>query len=83
MKPTALDILRKRADAAGLANVHCFKGMIEDYEEPFDVALALHACGNATDFALLRAAKQRAGYIVCPCCVGEWWLGMRCMWGMR
>ena len=47
------------------------QGMIEQYKEPYDVALGLHACGNATDFVLLSAEKHRAAYVVCPCCVGK------------
>jgi hypothetical protein len=35
------------------------------------VALGLHACGSATDHALLQAVKQRAAFIVSPCCVGK------------
>jgi hypothetical protein len=45
--------------------------MIEQYAEPFDVALALHACGNATDYALLSAVDRRAAFVACPCCVGK------------
>ncbi len=41
MKPAALAILRQRAAVAGLSNVETFVGMIEEYEQPFDVALAL------------------------------------------
>jgi hypothetical protein len=37
----------------------------------FDVALALHACGNATDYCLLQAQRARAAFIVSPCCVGK------------
>lgn len=44
--------------------------MVEHYDDPFDVCLALHACGNATDFALLQAQQRRAAYVVSPCCVG-------------
>ena len=46
--------------------------MIEEFEQPFDVALALHACGNATDLAMLQAQRQGAAYAVSPCCVGGW-----------
>lgn len=70
MKPAAVAILLERARAAGLANVSAARCMIEEYAAPFDVALALHACGNATDAALLLAARQRAAYVVSPCCVG-------------
>lgn len=33
--------------------------------------MALHACGHATDLALLQALRWRAGYVVSPCCVGK------------
>lgn len=52
MKPAALQLLQQRAAAAGLCNVAVFQGMIEQFDEAFDVALALHACGNATDHVL-------------------------------
>lgn len=71
MKPAALQLLQQRAAAAGLSNVHAFEGMIEQYREPFDVALGLHACGNATDHVLQLAVQQQAAFIVSPCCVGE------------
>jgi hypothetical protein len=70
MSPTALTILATRAEAAGLSNVSTWRGMIEDYPAPFRVALALHACGNATDHSLLLAERHRAAYVVSPCCVG-------------
>jgi hypothetical protein len=44
--------------------------MIEAWREPFDLALALHACGNATDRVLQMAVARRAAYVVSPCCVG-------------
>ncbi len=45
--------------------------MIEAYSGPLDVALALHACGNATDEALQLATAARAAFVVSPCCVGK------------
>lgn len=47
--------------------------MIEEYDYqgmPFDVGLALHACGNATDATLQLALAAGAAFIVSPCCVG-------------
>jgi hypothetical protein len=38
---------------------------------PADVVLALHACGSATDWALLQAAARGAAFIVSPCCIGK------------
>jgi hypothetical protein len=45
--------------------------MIEEWRGPFDVALALHACGNATDRVLQMAVARGAAYVASPCCVGE------------
>jgi 2-polyprenyl-3-methyl-5-hydroxy-6-metoxy-1,4-benzoquinol methylase len=73
MKPAALRLLQQRATAAGLSNVAAAGGMIEQFSQPFkfDVALALHACGNATDHVLQMAVDQGAAFVVSPCCVGE------------
>lgn len=38
---------------------------------PADVVLALHACGSATDWALMQAASRHAAFIVSPCCIGK------------
>ena len=46
-------------------------GMIEHSRCTFDIALALHACGNATDFAMALAVRQRAAYVAIPCCIGK------------
>jgi SAM-dependent methyltransferase len=41
------------------------------HHHAFDVALALHACGNATDVAVELAARCGAAYAVSPCCLGK------------
>eukprot|EP00928_Gymnodinium_smaydae_P096749 TRINITY_DN8608_c0_g1_i5.p1 TRINITY_DN8608_c0_g1~~TRINITY_DN8608_c0_g1_i5.p1 ORF type:complete len:500 (-),score=89.38 TRINITY_DN8608_c0_g1_i5:378-1853(-) len=71
MKKQSIDIMLTKAQDAGLQNVRGHVGMIETYQEPFDVAIALHACGNATDFAMLKAAEHKAAFVVSPCCVGK------------
>jgi hypothetical protein len=71
MKTHSVDLLLQRAQAAGLSNIRGVCGTIEEFAEPFDVSLALHACGQATDYALWQAERCRAAYIVCPCCVGK------------
>lgn len=35
------------------------------------MALALHACGPASDYAMLQAQRTCAAYIVSPCCIGK------------
>jgi SAM-dependent methyltransferase len=70
-KQESIRLLNQRAQIANLSNVMTWHGRIEDYLEPFDVCVALHACGKATDLALLQALKYGAAYIVSPCCVGK------------
>eukprot|EP00201_Polytomella_parva_P016391 CAMPEP_0175058232 /NCGR_PEP_ID=MMETSP0052_2-20121109/11732_1 /TAXON_ID=51329 ORGANISM="Polytomella parva, Strain SAG 63-3" /NCGR_SAMPLE_ID=MMETSP0052_2 /ASSEMBLY_ACC=CAM_ASM_000194 /LENGTH=252 /DNA_ID=CAMNT_0016323587 /DNA_START=378 /DNA_END=1133 /DNA_ORIENTATION=- len=45
--------------------------MIEDFQQAFDIGLALHACGNATDYVMMECVRQKATYLVSPCCVGK------------
>ena len=71
MKPRAIELLLERAQRSGLTNVTASDGMIEEYDQGFDIALALHACGNATDFSLMQAIRNRASFAMCPCCVGK------------
>jgi hypothetical protein len=46
-------------------------GMVEAYDGPLHVALALHACGNATDYALLQVRQaMRLAFVVVSWRVG-------------
>jgi hypothetical protein len=52
-----------------LTNIYSFHG---PFHETFDLAIALHLCGEATDVALRRAESvNAAGIVVAPCCVGK------------
>ena len=58
--------------ASGLNNVTARVGLIEECEDlNVDVALALHVCGEATDFVMNQAIEKRIPFIVAPCCVGK------------
>jgi hypothetical protein len=57
--------------AAKLSNVEIFCGFIDEYDQPFDVGIALHACGEATDMAMAKCLKADAAYVMAPCCVGK------------
>ena len=39
-------------------------GRIEDFAQPFDVAVAVHACGLATDYAQLQAIRASAPFVL-------------------
>lgn len=55
-----------------LENLYSFDGPVEDFIDiGFDLAIALHLCGEATDVAVRRAAAQGASIVAAPCCVGK------------
>ena len=86
----AVQLVEEKAVKAGLHHVdRFFACSIADFpeEEPFDVAIAMHACGAASDLAqqatpaecwvtdwvgAAQAALARgAPYVICPCCIGK------------
>ncbi|KAG7386191.1 hypothetical protein PHYPSEUDO_000512 [Phytophthora pseudosyringae] len=70
-KEPSLAIAEERIVAAQLTNVEIFCGYIDDYHKPFDVGIALHACGEATDMVMQKCLAERAAYVLAPCCVGK------------
>lgn len=72
-KDKCIELLTAKAGAAGLTNVRGIEGTAAGAEPGllFDTALALHACGSATDDAMRRAAAAGAAFIISPCCVGK------------
>jgi hypothetical protein len=57
-----------------IPNLYTFHGSISTYAEKykdFDIGLALHACGEATDLVLRACGVAKASFIVSPCCVGK------------
>ena len=70
-KARCVELLLARTAAAGLRNVRGWAGLIEHYPGPVDVALALHACGAASDGAIAAATRSSAAFCVSPCCVGK------------
>ena len=76
MLSASVELLRARAAAAGLHNVRGEVGMIERYAGACDVALGLHACGNATDFVVAQATLRRCAFAICPCCIGKLRFGL-------
>ncbi|OQS03015.1 glutathione S-transferase C-terminal domain-containing protein, partial [Thraustotheca clavata] len=71
MKQPSLDIALERIELAGLKNVSIFCGRVEEFKSAFDVGIALHACGEATDMVLDKCLAAQAAYVLAPCCVGK------------
>ena len=78
---------RRLRQAPGIGNLYTFHGPLEEYAKlcrydtdtsndgsscyRFDMGIALHLCGEATDVALRLCGSQRATCVFCPCCVGK------------
>ena len=59
-----------RAHTPHGGRTHC--GSVASFSgRPFGLAIALHACGQASDEAMMQAVNQRVPYLVAPCCVGK------------
>ncbi|CEG40906.1 glutathione s-transferase c-terminal domain-containing protein homolog [Plasmopara halstedii] len=70
-KESSLSIAKERIAAARLTNVNIFCGYIQDFDKSFDVGVALHACGEATDLVMQKCLVEQAAYVLAPCCVGK------------
>eukprot|EP01039_Chlorochromonas_danica_P010880 gene10879-12094_t len=60
-----------RLAASELTNVEVILGDIREFRLPFDLGIALHACGSASDIVLNLCMHQRASFLLCPCCIGK------------
>lgn len=60
-----------RIEKLGLKNVELVQGNIDYFQGAFDIGIALHACGVATDIVLQLCESKRAAFVVCPCCYGS------------
>ncbi len=71
LKQQALELMDARAAEAGLTNVRTHCGSITSFSDPIGLVLALHACGQASDEAMLHAVNHSAPYCIAPCCIGK------------
>lgn len=54
----SIEIARERIELSGLVNVEIVSDFLENYNDLFDVGLALHACGGASDAVLEKYASD-------------------------
>eukprot|EP00750_Incisomonas_marina_P024156 INCI5089.9.p2 GENE.INCI5089.9~~INCI5089.9.p2 ORF type:complete len:772 (-),score=119.28 INCI5089.9:4147-6462(-) len=69
--PQALDLMASRAVEGGLTNVTTHCGSVAGYHHQVGLVLALHACGQASDEAMMQAVRCSCPYLIAPCCVGK------------
>ncbi|XP_063116662.1 glutathione S-transferase C-terminal domain-containing protein isoform X3 [Cavia porcellus] len=69
-KELSLIRAKKRSDALGLSNIWFIQANMEYFAGMFNIGVALHACGVATDMVIEHCIKTRASFVTCPCCYG-------------
>lgn len=62
---------RRRVAQLKLNNVTIIQSNLDYFRGRFDLGVALHACGVATDLVLHTCLAQRAAFVICPCCYGN------------
>ena len=70
-KQRSLEVAHRRAVECNLKNVICLQSNLENYYSKFDIGIALHACGPATDMVLDKIRVSNASFVVVPCCYGR------------
>ncbi|KAM8939895.1 glutathione S-transferase C-terminal domain-containing protein [Pelodytes ibericus] len=61
---------KERTDDLGLANIWFIQANLDYFIGKFNIGVALHACGVATDMVIEHCIRARAGFVICPCCYG-------------
>ncbi|XP_007191047.1 glutathione S-transferase C-terminal domain-containing protein isoform X1 [Balaenoptera acutorostrata] len=69
-KELSLIRAKKRSDELGLSNIWFIQANMEYFTGTFNIGVALHACGVATDMVIEHCIKTRASFVTCPCCYG-------------
>ncbi|XP_067901865.1 glutathione S-transferase C-terminal domain-containing protein [Heterodontus francisci] len=61
---------KDRCDDLGLNNIWFVQANLDYFTGPFEIGVALHACGVATDMVIDHCIKALAAFVICPCCYG-------------
>ncbi|CAM4475701.1 unnamed protein product [Leuciscus chuanchicus] len=69
-KEESLVRARDRSAQLGLTNIGFVQTNLDYFTGNFNIGVALHACGVATDMVLDRCLQARAGFVISPCCYG-------------
>ncbi|KAJ7327072.1 hypothetical protein JRQ81_016831 [Phrynocephalus forsythii] len=69
-KELSLVRAKERSDELGLNNIWFIQANMDYFTGSFNIGVALHACGVATDMVIERCIKVRAAFVISPCCYG-------------
>ncbi|XP_077461123.1 glutathione S-transferase C-terminal domain-containing protein isoform X2 [Stigmatopora argus] len=59
-----------RSAELGLQNIGFIQANLDYFTGPFQVGVALHACGVATDMVMDHCIQAKAAFVISPCCYG-------------
>ncbi|XP_061441469.1 glutathione S-transferase C-terminal domain-containing protein isoform X2 [Rhineura floridana] len=69
-KELSLIRAKERSDVLGLNNIWFIQANMDYFKGTFNIGVALHACGVATDMVIERCIKVHAAFVISPCCYG-------------
>ncbi|KAJ1217503.1 hypothetical protein NDU88_005097 [Pleurodeles waltl] len=69
-KEESLVRAKDRSIDLGLKNIWFIQANLDYFTGGFNIGVALHACGVATDMVIEHCITARAAFVVCPCCYG-------------
>ncbi|KAJ7396937.1 Glutathione S-transferase C-terminal domain-containing protein [Pitangus sulphuratus] len=69
-KELSLIRAKDRSDELGLNNVWFIQANLDYFKGTFNIGVALHACGVATDMVIEHCIRARAAFVISPCCYG-------------
>ncbi|XP_013807335.1 glutathione S-transferase C-terminal domain-containing protein isoform X2 [Apteryx mantelli] len=69
-KELSLIRAKDRSDELGLNNIWFIQANLDYFNGTFNIGVALHACGVATDMVIEHCIKAQAAFVICPCCYG-------------
>ncbi|KAG8178028.1 hypothetical protein JTE90_015831 [Oedothorax gibbosus] len=69
-KESSMSRAISRAEELKLENIYFYQCNLDYFKGSFDLGIALHACGVATDLVIQQCIQQSASFVCCPCCYG-------------
>uniref|UniRef100_F6TIA8 Methyltransferase domain-containing protein n=1 Tax=Ciona intestinalis TaxID=7719 RepID=F6TIA8_CIOIN len=70
-KEESLERAMQRIQELNLKNIMIYQCNLDQFMKKFDIGIALHACGVATDMVLQKCIDQKASFVISPCCYGK------------
>ncbi|CAN9510323.1 unnamed protein product [Ophioblennius macclurei] len=69
-KEESLVRAQSRCVQLGLSNIGFIQANLDYFTGPFQIGVALHACGVATDMVMEHCIQAKAAFVISPCCYG-------------